>query len=82
MRGYLVVALNFFTPLHLALLVFSSYCCFCSEYMTYVLEALELEDTSKNYERRNLTGWFASIFLIGFFAPFQFASIVFKSCCS
>ncbi|XP_058731541.1 uncharacterized protein LOC131603257 isoform X2 [Vicia villosa] len=28
-----------------------------SEYMTYVLEALELEDTSKNYERRNTTGW-------------------------
>ncbi|XP_027334109.1 LMBR1 domain-containing protein 2 homolog A isoform X1 [Abrus precatorius] len=28
-----------------------------SEYMTYVLEALELEDTIKNYERRNSTGW-------------------------
>ncbi|XP_057417002.1 uncharacterized protein LOC130711419 isoform X2 [Lotus japonicus] len=28
-----------------------------SEYMTYVLEALELEDTTKNYERRNSTGW-------------------------
>ncbi|XP_074333183.1 uncharacterized protein LOC141671015 [Apium graveolens] len=28
-----------------------------SEYMTYVLEALELEDTIKNYERRKATGW-------------------------
>ncbi|XP_020233264.1 LMBR1 domain-containing protein 2 homolog A [Cajanus cajan] len=28
-----------------------------SEYMTYVLEALELEDKIKNYERRNTTGW-------------------------
>ncbi|XP_019463616.1 PREDICTED: LMBR1 domain-containing protein 2 homolog A-like isoform X2 [Lupinus angustifolius] len=28
-----------------------------SEYMTYVLEALELEDTIKNYERRTSTGW-------------------------
>ncbi|XP_021897450.1 LMBR1 domain-containing protein 2 homolog A, partial [Carica papaya] len=28
-----------------------------SEYMTYVLEALELEDTIKNYERRSSTGW-------------------------
>ncbi|KAK7311116.1 hypothetical protein RJT34_09035 [Clitoria ternatea] len=28
-----------------------------SEYMTYVLDALELEDTIKNYERRNSTGW-------------------------
>ncbi|KAJ9170397.1 hypothetical protein P3X46_018507 [Hevea brasiliensis] len=28
-----------------------------SEYMTYVLEALELEDTIKNYERGNSTGW-------------------------
>ncbi|BBH05739.1 LMBR1-like membrane protein [Prunus dulcis] len=28
-----------------------------SEYMTYVMEALELEDTIKNYERRNSTGW-------------------------
>ncbi|KAK6923793.1 LMBR1-like membrane protein [Dillenia turbinata] len=28
-----------------------------SEYMTYVMEALELEDTIKNYERRNATGW-------------------------
>ncbi|XP_061336561.1 uncharacterized protein LOC133283681 isoform X1 [Gastrolobium bilobum] len=28
-----------------------------SEYMTYVLEALELEDKIKNYERRNSTGW-------------------------
>ncbi|KAK9713100.1 hypothetical protein RND81_06G002800 [Saponaria officinalis] len=28
-----------------------------SEYMTFVLEALELEDTIKNYERRVATGW-------------------------
>lgn len=30
---------------------------FCSEYMTYIMEALELEDTVKNYDRRNSTGW-------------------------
>ncbi|KAL6526416.1 hypothetical protein OROHE_015425 [Orobanche hederae] len=28
-----------------------------SEYLTYVKEALELEDTIKNYERRSMTGW-------------------------
>ncbi|CAA6658849.1 unnamed protein product [Spirodela intermedia] len=28
-----------------------------SAYMTYVTEALELEDTIKNYERRDSTGW-------------------------
>ncbi|GFY94056.1 LMBR1-like membrane protein [Actinidia rufa] len=28
-----------------------------SEYMTYVMEALELEDTVKNYERRSAIGW-------------------------
>ncbi|OIV98445.1 hypothetical protein TanjilG_16772 [Lupinus angustifolius] len=28
-----------------------------SEYTTYVLQALELEDTIKNYERRNSSGW-------------------------
>ncbi|KZV53763.1 hypothetical protein F511_00029 [Dorcoceras hygrometricum] len=28
-----------------------------SEYLTYVMEALELEDTIKNYERRSITGW-------------------------
>ncbi|KAG7987584.1 hypothetical protein I3843_03G141600 [Carya illinoinensis] len=28
-----------------------------SEYMKYVMEALELEDTVKNYERRTSTGW-------------------------
>ncbi|XP_054815399.1 uncharacterized protein LOC129315595 isoform X2 [Prosopis cineraria] len=28
-----------------------------SEYLTYVWEALELEDTIKNYGRHNLTGW-------------------------
>ncbi|KAF3970788.1 hypothetical protein CMV_005539 [Castanea mollissima] len=30
---------------------------FKSEYMSYVMEALELEDTVKNYERRSSTGW-------------------------
>ncbi|KAJ4953272.1 hypothetical protein NE237_030104 [Protea cynaroides] len=28
-----------------------------SEYMTYVTQALELEDTMKNYEHRSATGW-------------------------
>ncbi|CAA0821005.1 LMBR1-like membrane protein [Striga hermonthica] len=28
-----------------------------SEYLIYVKEALELEDTIKNYERRSMTGW-------------------------
>ncbi|BAT73414.1 uncharacterized protein HKW66_Vig0011320 [Vigna angularis] len=28
-----------------------------SEYITYVLEALELEDVIKNYDRRNSSGW-------------------------
>ncbi|XP_072952925.1 uncharacterized protein [Typha angustifolia] len=28
-----------------------------SEYMAYVMEALELEDTIKNYERRDSNGW-------------------------
>ncbi|XP_057786585.1 uncharacterized protein LOC131004033 [Salvia miltiorrhiza] len=28
-----------------------------SEYLSYVTEALELEDTIKNYERRSITGW-------------------------
>ncbi|KAG6519151.1 hypothetical protein ZIOFF_022640 [Zingiber officinale] len=28
-----------------------------SEYMTYVMKALELEDTIKNYERRDSNGW-------------------------
>ncbi|XP_044469949.1 LMBR1 domain-containing protein 2 homolog A-like isoform X1 [Mangifera indica] len=28
-----------------------------SEYMTYVMEALELEDTIRNYDRCNSTGW-------------------------
>ncbi|KAL1133107.1 hypothetical protein V6Z11_A12G017600 [Gossypium hirsutum] len=33
------------------------YCRYRSEYMNFVLEALELEDTIKNYERRDATGW-------------------------
>lgn len=31
--------------------------------MTYVLEALELEDTVKNYERRKSTGWFVFTYI-------------------
>ncbi|MQL81081.1 hypothetical protein Taro_013539 [Colocasia esculenta] len=45
-----------------------------SEYMTYVVEALELEDTVKNYERRDSTGWkYVSSFKpsrTGTFGPF------------
>ncbi|XVF67247.1 hypothetical protein PTKIN_Ptkin10aG0105300 [Pterospermum kingtungense] len=33
------------------------YCRYRSEYMSFVFEALELEDTVKNYERRDATGW-------------------------
>ncbi|XP_039068669.1 LMBR1 domain-containing protein 2 homolog A-like [Hibiscus syriacus] len=33
------------------------YCRYRSEYTSFVLEALELEDTIKNYELRNITGW-------------------------
>ncbi|MBA0833523.1 hypothetical protein Goarm_005959, partial [Gossypium armourianum] len=33
------------------------YCRYRSEYMSFVLEALELEDAIKNYERRDATGW-------------------------
>jgi len=39
--------------------------------MTYVLEALELEDATKNYERRHTTGWFASNFFVGFLPHFN-----------
>lgn len=45
---------------------------FYSEYMNYVIEALELEDTIKNYERRSLTGWFVLMLcalLFFFFCP-------------
>lgn len=34
--------------------------------MTYIMEALELEDTVKNYERRDSTGWFVSDFSLLF----------------
>lgn len=67
--GQLVVTFTFFTSSQLGL-----YCCSCSEYMTYVLEAIELEDTTKNYERRNSTGWFASnyvFFSVGFLPLFN-----------
>ncbi|KAJ6929278.1 LMBR1 domain-containing protein 2 [Populus alba x Populus x berolinensis] len=44
-----------------------------SEYMTYVMEALELEDTIKNYERSSSTGWFVLImFLLSFSRLFLF----------
>ncbi|XP_039035218.1 LMBR1 domain-containing protein 2 homolog A-like [Hibiscus syriacus] len=33
------------------------YCRYRSEYSSFVLEALELEDTIKNYEHRKITGW-------------------------
>ncbi|MFS7967915.1 putative LMBR1-like membrane protein [Helianthus anomalus] len=33
-----------------------------SEYMSFVIEALELEDTLKSYEHRDATGWFALLF--------------------
>lgn len=33
----------------------------CSEYTKFVLEALELEDTIKNYERRDATRWFVPV---------------------
>jgi hypothetical protein len=34
-----------------------------SEYMTYVMEALELEDTIKNNELREANGWFVYLLL-------------------
>lgn len=40
------------------LLLFLLLLCFWSEYTKFVIEALELEDTIKNYERRETTGWF------------------------
>jgi hypothetical protein len=30
---------------------------FCSDYMNCVMEALELEDTIRNYEQRGVSGW-------------------------
>lgn len=35
--------------------------------MAYVMKALELEDTIKNYERRSSTGWFAPYYELWFF---------------
>ncbi|KAL5171121.1 LMBR1 domain-containing protein 2 A [Glycine soja] len=46
-----------------------------SGYMTYVLEALELEDTIKNFDRRNSTGWCASNFIF-FSFPLQHPSTI------
>ena len=34
--------------------------------MTCVLEALELEDTIKNYEQRDATGWFVALLSMTF----------------
>lgn len=45
---------------------------FCSEYMNSVTEALELEDTIKNYERRHAIGWFAILLFFFFFFFFLF----------
>ena len=50
-----VAVLCFLVSFFLWLLKLTLY--FCSEYMSFVLEALELEDTIKNYERRDATGW-------------------------
>ncbi|RWR92460.1 LMBR1 domain-containing protein 2 A-like protein isoform X1 [Cinnamomum micranthum f. kanehirae] len=42
------------------------YCRYKSEYKSYVMEALELEDTIKSYECRYLTGWkYVSSFRVG-----------------
>ena len=41
--------------------------------MTYVSEALQLEDTIKNYERRSSTGWFSSNLI--FFGLLYFMNI-------
>ncbi|KAJ8765678.1 hypothetical protein K2173_014800 [Erythroxylum novogranatense] len=38
-----------------------------SEYISYVSEALELEDTIKNYEHGSSTGWFAPNYVVEFF---------------
>ncbi|CAI0422134.1 unnamed protein product [Linum tenue] len=43
-----------------------------SEYMTFVLEALELEDTIKNYERRNSTGWIPLCLILVSLSIFMF----------
>jgi hypothetical protein len=43
--------------------------------MTYVMEALELEDTVKNYERGSSTGWFVLIMF-----PYSHFSIYFFEC--
>ena len=43
--------------------------------MTYVMEALELEDTVKNYERSSSTGWFVLIMF-----PYSHFSISFFEC--
>lgn len=40
--------------------------------MTYVVEALELEDTIKNYERRDSNGWF----VFNFHLCFSFTQLV------
>lgn len=42
--------------------------------MTYVFEALQLEDTIRNYERRSSTGWFSSNHV--FFCLFYFSDIL------
>ncbi|KAJ6682663.1 hypothetical protein OIU74_020824 [Salix koriyanagi] len=42
-----------------------------SEYMTYVMEALELEDTVKNHERSSSNGWFV-LFMFYYHFPVSF----------
>lgn len=44
--------------------------------MTYVMKALELEDTIKNYERRDSNGWFVFNSLISILLCFIYAQFV------
>lgn len=62
------------------LLLLSLLLSFCSEYTKFVLEALELEDTIKNYERRDTTGWFVLTFMVCSFDSEQIMHVVSKLC--
>ena len=48
--------------------------------MSYVMEALELEDTVKNYERRSSTGW--SVPNYSFYFLFDLFEFMFQLVCS
>lgn len=55
---------------------------FCSEYTKFVIEALELEDTIKNYERRETTGWFVLTYSFSqFFSLFIVALLTVNKLC-